>query len=390
MVQDSAKKSIVIVGGGMLGGSAVARALAQKLPAATATITLVNPLPYGVALPALARMTVADGNDLFETALIPFDKLGCEFVQGVVEGIRTDTKAKAVVLADGREIEWDVLVLAPGARWEGPIDIPLEPKEVAGFVAEQRAKFKKAEKIVLVGGGAVGLGECLRSWYRVEYLLTCRSEFAGEIKDVWPDKEVTIVHGDSGVLSSVYPDRFRKSLAKSLEARGVNILLQDYVDKFPPPGAATVTTRKGSVLEADLVVPTRGPRPRTEFVAKSLGEAALNERGQIRVRPTLQLVGHADIFGVGDAIDTVEQKQAMKTGAHAALVVANVIAYLADASRPLKVYKLTGESIVVTNGRGGGRTYLALLWGIMLGDWFTRWIKSRTLLVSKARGVMGY
>ncbi|KAJ7785799.1 FAD/NAD-P-binding domain-containing protein [Mycena metata] len=384
----SSFKNIVIVGGGMLGGSAVARALSAKLPASTnANITLINPLPYTVSLPTLPRMTVSDGNDLAETALIPFDRLFAAgskgaFVKGVVEGIHPNrgegqqSRGGSVVLADGQEFPYDVLVLAPGSVWEGPIDFPLDEQEVNGFLAEQRARFKKAGKIVLVGGGAVG------------------AEFAGEIKDVWPDKEVTIVHGDTGgLLNSAYPVRFRTSLAKSLEARGVNILLGDYVDEIPLADAAITSakTRKGSVIEADLVVPTRGPRPRTEFVAKSLGASVLDERKQIKVQPTLQLLQHPDIFAVGDAIDTAEQKQAIKAGAHSAIVVANIIAYLDDPKRPLKAYKpSTRESIVVTNGKGGGRSYIALLWGFVLGDWFTRLIKAKTLLVSKAREYMGY
>ncbi|KAJ7022050.1 hypothetical protein C8F04DRAFT_1139253 [Mycena alexandri] len=376
----SNSKNIVIVGGGMLGGSAVARALSAKLPS-TANITLINPLPYTVTLPTLPRMTVSDGNDLAETALIPFDRLFAAgskgaFVKGVVESIHSNREGGSVVLADGQEFPYDVLVLAPGSIWEGPIEFPRDEREVKGFLAEQRARFKKAGKIVLVGGGAVG------------------AEFAGEIKDVWPDKEVTIVHGDTGgLLSSAYPARFRTSLAKSLEARGVNILLGDYIDEIPPAGETitSVKTRKGSVIEADLVVPTRGPRPRTEFVAKSLGAAVLDERKQIKVRPTLQLLEHPDIFAVGDVIDTVEQKQAIKAAAHAAVVVANIIAYIDDPNRPLKAYKPSArESIVITGGTGGGRSYIALLWGFVLGDWFTRLIKAKTLLVPKARGFMGY
>lgn len=184
----------------MLGGSAVARALSAKLPASSnANITLINPLPYTVSLPTLPRMTVSDGNDLAETALIPFDRLFAAgskgaFVKGVVEGIHPNrgegqqSRGGSVVLADGQEFPYDVLVLAPGSVWEGPIDFPLDEQEVKGFLAEQRARFKKAGKIVLVGGGAVGAGRFLaecRAGYSLAYLLLA-TEFAGEIKDVWP------------------------------------------------------------------------------------------------------------------------------------------------------------------------------------------------------------
>jgi thioredoxin reductase len=101
---------------------------------------------------------------LFDTALVPFDKLfttpNGTFVEGVVESIQPDKKGGSVVLEDGQKLPYDVLVLAPGSIWEGPLNIPTDSKEVAAFIAEDRAKFKKAQKIVLVGGGAVGVGKC--------------------------------------------------------------------------------------------------------------------------------------------------------------------------------------------------------------------------------------
>ncbi|KAJ6504425.1 FAD/NAD(P)-binding domain-containing protein [Mycena vulgaris] len=319
-------KNVVIIGGSPSGGVAVLRALLPKLT--TARITLVNSLPYAIALPTLPRMTVSDNNDLLDTALIPYDRLFTTpngvFVQGTAVEIQPNKRGGTVVLADGQELPYDALVLAPGSIWEGPLAFPAESKAVAAFVNASRASFKKAQKIVLVGGGAVGL------------------EYAGEIKDIWPQKEVTIVHGASSVMNSTYPPR-------SLRSRGVKIILDDHVDEFPPPGSTTVKTRKGNMIDADLVVPTRGPRADT-----------LDERKQIKVRPTLQLLDHPDIFAVGDAINTVEQKQVVKASAHAAIVA------------------------------NGGKGYFGILWGITLGDWAARLIKSRGLMLWNTRSFMGY
>jgi NADH dehydrogenase FAD-containing subunit len=86
-----------------------------------------------------------------------------------------------------------------------------------------------------------------------------------------------------------------------------------------------------------IQVSTRGPRPNTAFVAKSLGEDALDERKQIKVTPTLQLPNHPDIFALGDAINTVEQKQVMKAMAHGGIITGNIIAQLSGKS--LSPYK---------------------------------------------------
>ncbi|KAK7064071.1 FAD/NAD(P)-binding domain-containing protein [Favolaschia claudopus] len=367
----SSSSKIVIVGAGSGGGAVLARALSTKLP--SAKITLINPLPYAISRPTLPRMTVSDQNDLFDTALMPYDKLFANpngtFVQGLVEIIKPAAKGGSVVLASGQELPYDILVLAPGSIWEGPLDFPTDPDAVKAFLSESRARFSKAQKIVLAGGGAVGI------------------EYAGEIKDIWPNKEVTIVHGDKLLFNPAYPDGFRKGMEKSLRDRGVSIILNDFLDDIPAPGPANIKTRNGHSIDADLVVTTRGPRPNTEFVARSLGADTLDERGQIKVTKTLQLINHPNIFAIGDAINTVEQKQVMKAMAHSGIVAGNIIATVSG--KGLKPYKGSPEMIIVTNGKNGGKAYMGILWGLTFGDWFARMIKSKTLMVPMARSGLG-
>ncbi|KAJ7293142.1 FAD/NAD(P)-binding domain-containing protein [Mycena rebaudengoi] len=371
----STTKNIVIVGASAGGGSAVARALSKNKAAASYSITLINPLPYAISRPTLPRMTVSGDNDLLETALIPFDKLfsspNAKFVQGKVARIQTEKKGGFVVVENGEQLPYDVLVLAPGSLWEGALDMPdNSPKALKESVLNSRETFKKAQKIVLAGGGAVGL------------------EFAGEIKDAWPEKEVTIVHGDNELLNPTYKASFRKALEKGLRARGVKIILNDFIDEFPAAGPAVVKTRNGHHIDADLVLATRGPRPNTAFVVQSLGDSAVDEKNQIRVKRTLQLEQHPNIFAIGDANNIVEQKQVMKALAHSAIVASNIVAYIDN--KPLKEYKGSSEMIIITNGKGGGGAYLGVLWGLVFGDWFARMTKSKTLMVSMTRGLMGY
>ena len=92
-----------------------------------------------------------------------------------------------------------------------------------------------------------------------------------------------------------------------------------------------------------------GNRPATEFVA-SLGPRVLNDRGQVKVNPTLQLVAFPNIFALGDAIEWDEQKQLAKYQKHADIVVANVLSYLKGIT-PSKKYTGSPELIVVTNGK---------------------------------------
>jgi apoptosis-inducing factor 2 len=59
----SAKSNVVIVGGG-LSGTAIARKLSDKLDPTTHQLVLVTPRPFSVWLPALVRAVVTDDGGL--------------------------------------------------------------------------------------------------------------------------------------------------------------------------------------------------------------------------------------------------------------------------------------------------------------------------------------
>ena len=67
---------------------------------------------------------------------------------------------------------------------------------------------------------------------------------------------MVIVHGRDLLLNEQFPDKFRKSVNRKLEARGVELVLGDYVAKFPENGGGDIIFRSGKRLQADLVVRT--------------------------------------------------------------------------------------------------------------------------------------
>jgi NADH dehydrogenase FAD-containing subunit len=374
MSKSSNRKNVLIVGGGT-GGAALAIILAAKLDKSKYNLVLINPLPYHIYYLATCRLTVSDVDDLENQAFIPYDKMFTNgngtFKQGTVESIhKGGSRGGEVTLADGEVIPYHALVLATGSKWEGPLDFPSSTKEVTEWVKNQRNAFSRAKDIVIVGGGAVGI------------------EFAGEIKDVWPTKKVTIVQGSDHLLNATYPDKYRQRLDDSVNARGIQVLFNDYVDEIPTAGQA-VTTRYGKKLNADFVVNARGPKPNTQFIASSLGSSAITDRGFVKVKPTLQVEGFEDVFALGDIIDWKEQKQAAKAGNHAAVVAANVLSLL-EGNTLVKSYTGSPELIVITNGKGGGVGYFQVAWGITLGDWFARMIKSKDFMLPKQRKALGY
>ena len=70
------------------------------------------------------------------------------------------------------------------------------------------------------------------------------------------DKKVVIVHGRNLLLNDQFPDKFRELVHKKLEARGIELVLGDYVATFPENDRGEVTFRSGKKLQADLVVRT--------------------------------------------------------------------------------------------------------------------------------------
>ncbi|KAJ3515585.1 hypothetical protein NLJ89_g1666 [Agrocybe chaxingu] len=360
-------QNIVVVGGGNA-GIPIFNALSEKLTASEAKIILVTPRGHFTSLPATLRMVVTSEGDLENSVLMPFpptfNQGNRKVVLAKVVSIQDDKAAgRFVTLDNGENIEFSVLVLAPGSKWEGPIDFPENRDGQLEWIRNWRNDFAKAKSIVLVGGGSVGV------------------ELSGELKDTFPNKAITIVHGQPFLLNQAYPESFRKDMGKRVTKRGTRLVLNDYVDDFIPK-EGKVITRKGTVIPADLVVATRGPKPNTEFI-ESLGPDALNSTGFVKVRQTLQLANHPRIFAAGDVIDVAEEKQAAKTTAHAAVVVANVVSIIrgADDAKPLVTYKGSKELILITNGKNGGAGYFDVLWGITVGDFLARATKSKGLMI---------
>ncbi|GBE85351.1 FAD/NAD(P)-binding domain-containing protein [Sparassis crispa] len=374
--KNDTQKNVVIVGGGFI-GSAAARELSQKLDPARYKLILINKRPYYVHLIAGARVTVADEPGLDDRSLIPYDKLfvngNGSFLRGNVTAIEESAPGKGgvVVLDDGERVPYAALLLASGSSWSGAINFPESDDEVREHIAEWRKKYAAAHDIFLVGGGAVGI------------------ETAGEIKDAFPNKKVTIVQSGSMLLNSTYPDKFRKNIERRVRQRGVNIIFNEFVDEFPAPGAVGVRTRSGKeFLTADLVVPTFGARPNAGFVA-SLGSDVLTDAGFVKIKPTLEVVGHPGVFAAGDIMDWKEQKQAGKAPAHIGVAVPNLLSFLAGQPQN-KAYKGSIEMVVIPIGKYHGAGYFDVLWGISVGNWVTSILKGRELFVGKARTDRGY
>ncbi|KZV96818.1 FAD/NAD(P)-binding domain-containing protein [Exidia glandulosa HHB12029] len=369
------RQNIVVVGGGAAGGGVV-RGLVGKVDHSKYRVVLINPRPFYTYIIAGARMVVSPYGNLETNAFIPYDRAlpadKGELIVGTVTSIRRAAETGGhVVLSDGREIAFAFLVLAPGSIWSGPLAIPDTKDDIDAWITTWRAKIENAKDIVIVGGGAVGV------------------EIAGEIRHFFPDKSVTMVQKDAHLLNATYPDKWRLRVDKMLRDGGVKLVTDDVIDASElSSDTGTVTTRKGAVIHADLIIPCVGTRPNTDFVC-TLGEGVLDSRGFIPTKPTLQLPHFPEIFAAGDVLAWDEQKQMAKANGQAGIVASNIVSMTKGAS-PGAVYKGSWELIVITFGPNGGTGYFGILWGIIVGDWFSRFVKSKDLVIGSVRKTWGY
>ncbi|KAI0823949.1 FAD/NAD-P-binding domain-containing protein [Trametes gibbosa] len=370
----NATKAVVVIGGGWA-GTLIARDLSAKLDPSKYSITLVNDRPYFIHLIAGARLTVVAEDRLEDKVLIPFDRLfhngnGTAKI-GKVASVVEDEKGKGgeIVLRNGERIRYAALVIATGNSWAGPIDFPETDAEVRAHINSWRDKYEKAKHVVIVGGGPLGL------------------ETAGEVKETWPHKKVTVVHHRDQLLNDTWPEKYRKDVERRWEHFGVDFILGDKLD-IPSTGTIGVITHKGKHLpDADLI-PAFGSRPNTSFLKTFDGEV-LNEYGAIRVDEHFEVPGHPGVFAAGDVTNRKETKQASKAHRHVPIVVENVISFLQG--QPFKrMYKGLPESIIITLGKNGGSGYFDVLFGIMIGNWLSKWLVARHLGIKGSRRLRGY
>ncbi|MFD5056823.1 NAD(P)/FAD-dependent oxidoreductase [Streptomyces tendae] len=323
-------RTVAVIGGGY-GGAAVAKALESE-----ADVVLVDPRDAFVnaagSLRALTRPEWS-GNMFF-----PFKTL---LTKGtVVRDRAVSVDATGVTLASGEHLAADYVVLATGSGYAYPA------KPVSDSVAEARDDLRrthgellKSERVLIFGAGPVGL------------------ELAGEIKEVWPDKQVTIVDPADELLPGFKPEVV-EDLRGQLDALGVEVRLGTSLAKPPSTeaghaGAFTVATTGGDEITADIWFRAFGTSTNSDYLADGK-LTTRNAQGQVPVTEHLNVEGHENVYAVGDITDVAEAKMAGYAMQHAEVVAKNIIAQL-KCEQPSATYQpLPFPMILLPLGPKGG------------------------------------
>ena len=310
-------KHVVIIGGGYGGCELAAQLKKQGVP-----FTLIDPKDYFHHNVAALRAAVFP--EWMAKSVIKYkETFGDNFVQGKVTQV--DLEAKTVSIdTDHAPIEFTEVVFAVGS--DGPF--PGRPMANQVDTATQEylglsEAIEKANDIVIVGGGAVGV------------------EIAGEIGDKYNYKKMTLIHPSEFLVHPDFGPKFQTNIKWALDRHRVRLLLGDRVENLADLSTGTclkqtVKTKKGETIEADLVLKCTGLAPNTNLTKEIFGEDKFDDQKRLKVTDRLQVEGYTNVFAIGDCANTPEHKMAAHAANHAQLVVSNLIRELKG--EPTKAY----------------------------------------------------
>jgi apoptosis-inducing factor 2 len=211
----------------------------------------------------------------------------------------------------GTRVPYNFLVYALGGKLPGFLStvVDSDKSSSTSWIRSLQAKIVKSTKVVVVGGGALGI------------------QFASDIKDRFPEKSVTLIHSHDRFLP-LYDAKMHDKIHERLEALGVKMVFNDRVMSSLniSDGQHYVTTRSGRKFECDLQLNCTGLSYNSRLLAV-LSPQSLNPKNQcLRVLPTMQLADsrYPNIFVIGDVADTTALKNAVSGWFQGEVVARNV------------------------------------------------------------------
>ncbi len=244
---------IVVAGGGQAGGQAVDSLRRAGFDGEILLVTAEDQPPY--QRPPLSKDYLAGRSDRDRVLLRPeafYAENSIELLTGA-RVVSIDPGGRRITLETGRTLAYDRLLLATGSRvrrLDGMPGADLEGVLYLRTIEDSdriRAAMENAERVVVVGGGYIGL------------------EVASAAVEA--GRSVTVVEALPRLLSRVATSRLAAFYADLHRARGVDLRLGASVARFRGEGGAvrSVELADGSGLPADLVVAGIGIEPVTDL-----------------------------------------------------------------------------------------------------------------------------
>lgn len=297
------KPRVVIVGAGFGG-----LRLARELRRAPVEVVLVDQRNYHVFQPLLYQVATAalDPEEIAHNVRGLFhDQRNFHFRLGRVIG--ADWQGRQLLMAEGRPIPFDYLVLAAGAV-TNDFGIPgvaqhAFPLKSLGEAVQLRShimcQFEQADadpslieagalNFVVVGGGPTGveMAGALVEWFQMV------------LRKDYPQLDVSRAHviliEALDHLLAPFEPALRENTRRTLAERGVEVLLGEAVSEVRPDAVA---------LKSGRVIPTRtviwGAGVKGNPLAAAMG-LDLARGGRVVVNPDLSVPGKPEVYVIGD------------------------------------------------------------------------------------------
>ncbi|HEX6213158.1 MAG TPA: FAD-dependent oxidoreductase [Methylomirabilota bacterium] len=272
---------IVIVGASLAGATAAATLREEGFDGDLRLIGAEPELPYN--RPPLSKGYLRQ-QERFEDQLVKPAAFYAEQRIELTLGTRAtaiDTAQRVVVLAGGKRVAYDRLLVTTGSRHR-TLSVPgaslpgvfqLRTVEECDRI---RAATRRARRAVVIGLGFIGC------------------EVAASLRQL--GIEVAAVAGARGPLARVLGDQVGQVLGDIHRDNGVELLLEDAVVALEGADRVErVRTRQGRILECDMVVAGIGIVPSTELLAAAGAEIEDGVLVDERCRTSLP-----DVFAAGD------------------------------------------------------------------------------------------
>jgi apoptosis-inducing factor 2 len=367
-------KEIVIIGSGYAGIELYRDLDKKKLN--NCNITLISKTNYFYHSVASPRALV--DNNVAEDICIKLDRVikgqNRQFIHAEVVSI--DSKSSIVTFNriesnQNDSIKFDYLVLAIGSNYSDPFHSSESKREnQISLIDDYFNKVKLANRILIVGGGAVGV------------------ELAGEFKTDFPNKKVTIITNGNELVPNVSKG-FSSNALKIMNKLKVEIIFNDKINLANVENFKTsmAKTENGIELEFDAYFICVGVKPCSDFLKKCLPNC-LDEKGFIKIKDTFQLESNESIFALGDCCNLDEPKMALKAKFQVPCAAHNIEQLLKNNGNKLKRHKISSfKMMILSVGKNEG---IFQLGNLAFKGLIPTLIKSRSLFISKTKAEMGY
>jgi 3-phenylpropionate/trans-cinnamate dioxygenase ferredoxin reductase subunit len=281
-------KGVVIIGGGHGGSQTAASLRSEGYEGPVTLITSEADIPY--QRPPLSKTYLKEPEKgLQELRPAAFYSSHNIDLRLSTTALSIDRHLRTVALSDGSEIGFDYLVLATGSRPRVP---PIAGTDVEGVyllrdAADARRMhdgFLKAESVVVIGGGFIGLE------------LAATARLLG--------RKVTVVEAADRLMGRAVAPEISQHFLDLHRGWGATVLLNAPAEGIVGDGSghvAAVQAGGGAPLDADLVVLGIGVVPNVELAR----DAGLEIENGILVGPDLA-TSDPQIYAIGDCVTFYE------------------------------------------------------------------------------------